>query len=96
MIKNSCVLPRFLKQKFLLSLVEAQIKFQLATWPHLQYEFEMTAFKIQTRDKRPPPPPKKASQLSSTQVLDSLYKKICGYQVISYQVISYQLIQAFN
>lgn len=86
MIKNSCVLPRFLKQKFLLSLVEAQIKFQLATWPHLQYEFEMTAFKIQTRDKRPPPPPKKASQLSSTQVLDSLYKKVCGYQ----------LIQAFN
>ena len=86
MIKNSCVLPRFLKQKFLLSLVEAQIKFQQATWPHLQYEFEMTAFKIQTRDKRPPPPPKKASQLSSTQVLDSLYKKVCGYQ----------LIQAFN
>lgn len=86
MIKNSCVLPRFLKQKFLLSLVEAQIKFQLATWPHLQYEFEMTAFKIQTRDKRPPSPPKKASQLSSTQVLDSLYKKVCGYQ----------LIQAFN
>ena len=86
MIKNSCVLPRFLKQKFLLSLVEAQIKFQLATWPHLQYEFEMTAFKMQTRDKRPPPPPKKASQLSSTQVLDSLYKKVCGYQ----------LIQAFN
>lgn len=86
MIKNSCVLPRFLKQKFLLSLVEAQIKFQLATWPHLQYEFEMTAFKIQTRDKRPPPPSKKASQLSSTQVLDSLYKKVCGYQ----------LIQAFN
>ena len=87
MIKNSCVLPRFLKQKFLLSLVEAQIKFQLATWPHLQYEFEMTAFKIQTRDKRPPPPPpKKASQLLSTQVLDSLYKKVCGYQ----------LIQAFN
>ena len=34
----------------------------------------------------PPPPPKKASQLSSTQVLDSLYKKVCGYQ----------LIQAFN
>ena len=45
----------------------------------------MTAFKIQTRDKRPPPP-KKASQLLSTQVLDSLYKKVCGYQ----------LIQAFN
>lgn len=86
MIKNSCVLPRFLKQKFLISLVEAQIKFQLATWPRLQYEFEMTAFKIQTRDKCPPPPPKKASQLSSTQVLDSLYKKVCGYQ----------LIQAFN
>ena len=86
MIKSSCVLPRFLKQKFLISLVEAQIKFQLATWPHLQYEFEMTAFKMQTRDKRPPPPPKKASQLSSTQVLDSLYKKVCGYQ----------LIQAFN
>ena len=87
MIKSSCVLPRFLKQKFLISLVEAQIKFQLATWPRLQYEFEMMAFKIQTRDKRPPPPPpKKASQLLSTQVLDSLYKKVCGYQ----------LIQAFN
>lgn len=87
MIKNTCVLPRFLKQKFLLSLVETQIKFQLATWPRLQYEFEMTAFKVQTRDNRPPaPPPKKASQLSRTQVLDSLYKKVCGYQ----------LIQAFN